>query len=340
MSYTIAEVKKAIVGVIKILDELDYNIPLLINGPTGLGKTATVGEVARELGRELIDLKLAFVPEVVAGGIPQITEQSFKLLPIEQIKMASDKPAILFLDEITLANSFSVAMSLVFGRQILGFRLHPKTYVLAACNYGTAYDTNVLPDAVRGRFCIINATYSQENINYLVSKYKNDRIGYLSEVFLKEMLEHDLNEPITPLVNPRTLEYVSIVESAFRGKVIDTETYEILLSGLLPSDLLSKYLLVPKEYVIIRAWARGENVELDKDTDTAALLTRLEDMYPAFNTNEKINIIKALVGLRGIIATDVLAGTLKKLMQSLSASEKLELRKFKELIKIIEGYVV
>lgn len=337
MIYSISEIKKAIHSAVKILYNLNFNIPLLINGPTGLGKTSMIQQVANELGVEVIDLKLGFIPEAIAGGIPQVSEKGFKLVPIEQIQKASETPAILFLDEITLAGNFNIALSLIFGRQILGYQLHPRTYVLSACNYGASYDTNILSDAVRGRFCILNATYSKDNIEYLVEKYKNDRIAYLSDYLVTQMRESDNNDTLEPLLNPRTIEYACVIEEAKAKGIIDEQSYLILLSGVFPKETLKKYLDVPEEYILIKRVARGEKVKVE---DWNTFLTRLEEMFPTFESYEKVNTIKSLVELD--IPMDVLAGSLKKLIGKLTNDEKKELffdPKFRNLKEIISKFM-
>ena len=337
MKLTIAQAVKVIKAGYKIHVKGIGTIPILLNGPTGLGKTASIKKLGDELGLKVIDLKLGFIPEVLGFGIPREKDGSFELIPIEQIKIAVQEPVILFLDEITLASNFNLALSLIFGRELLGYNLHPQTFVVSACNYGANYDTNTLPDAVRGRFAIFNLTYATENVDYLVDKYGNARLAGIKEKIVSEMTENDANVEITPLLNPRTLEYLCWVEKAFNARVIDSEEYNLLITGILPANLLKDYLSVPPEVIWVEQVIKGEKPDIAPDK-VAQFLTYVENIFTTLEVDAKIKILSFVAEFEG----DMIVGTLQKLIKEMKTGEKIEFMKtpaFQKVKLIVSKYI-
>ena len=324
MRLTIKQVEK-IIRALYNLHCQGYSIPALFNGPTGLGKTSLVESLGRELGIEVVNLKLGFIPDVIGAGIPETEEGAFKLLPHESIKLACEKPTLLFLDEISLAGDFKLASSLIFEKKVLGYALHPSTYVVSACNYGVAYDTNRLSDAVLGRFAVFNVGYSAENVDYLVQKYKNPRLAQLKARFVAVATERDQNEDLVPGANPRLWEYVCWVEQAAQQKIITEDEYKLILIGLLPPELYKEYLSVPAEAVEFEKLVNGEPVEI-----TPALLTYIENIFETLDSDVKLKAIMSLSG----VDSDIVIGSLQKLINKLSASEKVKLLKTEQFEKV------
>lgn len=120
-----------------IINHIKADIPLLITGKSGWGKTAIINEVAKELGMPIYDLPLSQIPAEDIMGIPDRADGYFKYLMPEWAHniLESGKTTILFLDEITQA-SVSVlhaCFRLVNERVVAGHKLPIR--VIAATNY-------------------------------------------------------------------------------------------------------------------------------------------------------------------------------------------------------------
>ncbi len=70
--------KGTVVNLCKVMDAVNAQAPILLEGTTGAGKSATVTELARQLGRPLIRLNLSSKTTIsgLLGGVTVKTENS------------------------------------------------------------------------------------------------------------------------------------------------------------------------------------------------------------------------------------------------------------------------
>lgn len=137
------------------------NIPdasLFITGPTGVGKSQILRQLAEEMGSDLIDVRLAGLLPEDLRGIPNLDASAgfFSLVMMDQLKPAFDKNAdcILLLDEINQADRevLSAVFQLVYDRALNGKSLGKKVRVVAAGNIGDIYNVTDMSPALERRF--------------------------------------------------------------------------------------------------------------------------------------------------------------------------------------------
>lgn len=141
----------------------EANIPLMIWGQMGVGKSDTVRAFAKEIeqtegGGKVFDLRLATVDPVDLRGVPMFdsAESVARWMQIEgMLPSGKDRNAILFLDEIVSAapSVQAAAYQLVLDRKIGEYSLPEDTYVVAggniAADKGVTYS---MPGPLRNRF--------------------------------------------------------------------------------------------------------------------------------------------------------------------------------------------
>ena len=110
--------------------------PLHMIGDPGIGKSALVYQVGRELGMDVSVLIASQCAPEDVGGIPVPGEGRVARLPIGPIKSRVDSAGLLFTDEIANANvTIQGALLTVVNERIAGdVRLHPGTRIIAASN--------------------------------------------------------------------------------------------------------------------------------------------------------------------------------------------------------------
>lgn len=133
---------------------------LCLWGSSGYGKTSTVREAAKELGMELVDMRLSyrdplslFLPTVETKGKFKVIEYIFS--DILDVMFNAEKPTIVFLDEITNPSSpeiYNVLKELLNERTFLGRAVSDQVVFVAASNWADE-DTGVkeLPDSLMKR---------------------------------------------------------------------------------------------------------------------------------------------------------------------------------------------
>lgn len=112
--------------------------PLMIWGPPGIGKSDIVKQVADDMGRELIDIRLSLYDSVDIKGYPYIDEQIGRL----RFAMSNEFPhdpestAIIFFDEINAGSPTTqhAMFQLILNRRCGEYSLPKGVAVIAAGN--------------------------------------------------------------------------------------------------------------------------------------------------------------------------------------------------------------
>jgi MoxR-like ATPase len=157
-----------------ILNALKSDLPLLIKGKSGWGKTSLVEQAGETLGVEVVKLSLALsLPEDI-GGIPSPKGDSFTYLLPDWFYSRRDSEFILFLDEINQAapQTLHAIYSLVQERRLHGVT-NPRMKVMAAGNLNeeNPHLTEIMQPLLN-RFYVVNFVHDKmAAIRHLNSKY-------------------------------------------------------------------------------------------------------------------------------------------------------------------------
>jgi len=195
---------------------------VLMKGPTGIGKSAMAKSVALGLALPLIDIRTAVMDEGTMGGIPNM--EAIKETGVAHNAMygwfvrACREPVVLFLDEINRAMLpvLQGAFQLVLDREMgngpdgMPYKLHPKTRVLAAGNFGAEYESEDLDPAMQRRFLVVDLAPTTED-------WLDWAKGNVDEVITEFIRNHPVHlrvdpsavEPGTICPNPATWDRVS-----------------------------------------------------------------------------------------------------------------------------------
>ena len=134
-------------------------VPVIYSYP-GVGKSAIAKLLAKEMGAELIDKRLALLydgAEIKGIPFPDVQKRLACYLFPEDMPTDNGKPYILFLDEITRARPdvLQAVFQLVWDRKAGSYKLPKNVFIMLASNLGEADRTNVaeLDSALNNRFC-------------------------------------------------------------------------------------------------------------------------------------------------------------------------------------------
>jgi len=114
---------------------LDANIPVFIHGSPGIGKSYIVGEMCKNRGWELLDVRLSQLDAVDLRGIPSIDEGETKWVPPVFLPKVECE-GVLFLDELNSAPpSIQAAIyQLVLDRKLGEYELPKGWRIVSAGN--------------------------------------------------------------------------------------------------------------------------------------------------------------------------------------------------------------
>jgi len=158
----------------KIQKCIENDLPILIYGRSGWGKTSIVDQIGADLGLDVVKLSLCLcLPEDI-GGIPSPNGESFRYLLPEWFQSRRDREFILFLDEINQASpqTLHAIYSLVQERRLHGVTNKGMKIVAA----GNLDDENPhlteIMQPLLNRFYILDFIHDMEQaVAYLNHKY-------------------------------------------------------------------------------------------------------------------------------------------------------------------------
>jgi len=200
--------------------------PVLLSGPTGVGKSEIIRRVANTLGVQVVvlDLSLLEPPDLV--GLPVVVDgrTQYALPSI----LPRDGAGILLLEELNRAERYiqQPALQLLSARRLHEYVLPEGWVCVATVNPQTAeYHVTALDKALRARFLEVNVR--ADRASWLAwATVANLHPGILTLAHTHERMLED--------VPPRTWTYASQLLSAF--------TKEELADGTLLRDSLGGYL--------------------------------------------------------------------------------------------------
>lgn len=162
-------------------DLRNANVPCIVFGPPGCGKSAAAKEAAGEDG--LIDLRLSMVDPLDLRGLPLPTEEGIKWSRPDFLPQSGR--GILLLDELNTAQPsvMNAALQLVLDRRCGPHILPKEWWVMAACNRAEDKAAVIsLPSPLLNRFVVINYTPSIKEWSKwaITNNIHEDVLGFLN----------------------------------------------------------------------------------------------------------------------------------------------------------------
>jgi hypothetical protein len=276
--FTLSETKEAI----KKLYPL--RIPILLNGATGVGKTAIVKEVSKELGLPLINIWLAQETPESIGRIPESNYFS----PV------FESGAVFFFEHLNRSTPWvrQAVMSVFSERTLGGKKLHPDTLVIGAVNTGKDYTaTDDLEEALLAEFAIINVVPSfDEVLNYESDEFPE--FTFLMSLHFDELAEmfYESNrcEQLYPTLITTNLKFaVKVIKMYYNDPFLRKLLYTVISPDF--ADELLACLDFSHIKSLVNSILAGQDVEVE-ESKVPVILAVIASMQ--LSDNEFSNAIK------------------------------------------------
>tara|TARA_Y100000816_G_C26094996_1_gene579258 strand:- start:113 stop:1210 length:1098 start_codon:yes stop_codon:yes gene_type:complete len=233
-----------------VASKLPPEIAVLMQGPTGIGKSFLAKQVAEDLDLPFIPVFGSTMSEGDVGGYPDI--ESMKETGVMTFCMPSwfiracSEPCVVMLDELNRSlpgvqqSFFQLVLDRALGNDKNGapYKLHPNTRIFAAVNVGSEYDVNEMDPALLRRFWAVNLEPSTQD---WIDWAKQNSIDKLLIEFVSQNPAHlrvdpSTVEPGTVCPNPASwhrvdtcLKHMNVLPSNFAGKEMPDYIYTLLL---------------------------------------------------------------------------------------------------------------
>lgn len=202
------------------LDAGGNRINIYLWGPPGVGKSATVNQVADEAGVDLVDIRASQLDPTDIRGIPIPKDGLAVWLPPNMLPMDPNWKGIIFLDELNLASILvqSSCYQLIWDRRIGNYLLPRGALVVAAGNRAEdGAPAHKMAAPLRNRFThiVYEADIKEWNLWAMQNGINPDIIAFIN--FKNDVFCPPFNAKVqdNAFPSPRSWEFVSRVLSAY-----------------------------------------------------------------------------------------------------------------------------
>jgi hypothetical protein len=221
----------------------------MLHGRPGIGKTQIVQQLAQETGSRLFDLRLTTIEPQDLRGLPFYDHETRRTVwyPPEDLPSDPDRPAILFLDELTAAapSLQPTVYGLLQERRVGQYALPASTFIVAAGNMvedgavayemGTALSDRLIHLSLRAEAGDWLASFAvPQNLHPAVTAFIRTRPDLL------DTTEATLRRGQMIACTPRSWERVSAILNATDDKVLR----DVLLAGTLGEQAAAEFILI------------------------------------------------------------------------------------------------
>jgi hypothetical protein len=219
--------------------------PTFLWGPPGIGKSDLVKLIGDEMGRNVIDVRLALWEPTDIKGIPYYNADAGKMVWAPPAELPTDpaSTAIIFLDELNSAPPAvqAAAYQLILNRRVGTYELPKGVDVVAAGNReGDRGVTYRMPAPLANRFVHLEMKVDFDDWQdwATLNKVHPDVVGYVG--FAKQDLyDFDPKSPSKSFATPRSWSFVS---DLLTDNDVDNDTLATLIAGAVGDGLANKFM--------------------------------------------------------------------------------------------------
>ena len=219
--------------------------PTFLWGPPGIGKSDLVKQIGDDLGREVIDVRLALWEPTDIKGIPYYNAEQGKMVwaPPSELPTDPESTAIIFLDELNSAPPAvqAAAYQLILNRRVGTYKLPDGVDVVAAGNReGDRGVTYRMPAPLANRFVHLEMKVDFDDWQdwATLNKVHPEVVGYVG--FAKQDLyDFDPKSPSKAFATPRSWVFVS---DLLKDDDCDIDTLHNLIAGAVGDGLAVKFM--------------------------------------------------------------------------------------------------
>ena len=256
----------------------EADIPVMLWGETGIGKTAIIQQYCKDNNIPLVSLYAAQIDGFELKGIPYIDNNTVKFAPL--YNLPKDKYFILSCEELNRGDRQTIqAMYQLINEKKIGTHKY-NCFVVATCNPVSTYIVAELDNALMHRFLHIHITPDREILKtYLQNKYGN--CEYLEHV--DKLLDVKVPNISNGYTSPRQIEWLFKLEKAQKKVQIPPIIYQSIIKSLFPTKW---------EIIFQKRFDINNLPEIKNEEELKNVLEFMLDVISNFSLNKKMKLAK------------------------------------------------
>lgn len=269
---------------------LEAGVAVFLQGSPGIGKSTLGKELALSMKKTLIDIRLAQKDPAEIGGVyfPNRETGLLDLFPPAWVKLACEKPCLIFLDEFNAAITKlhqAAAYQIVLEKRIGEFQFHKDTVILAA---GNREDDNAivtpLSSALNNRFAHYEMRVDTKVwLKWAVKNNIQENIMAFIQAYGDEVLFAATNS--NSFATPRSWEMASKIIHKVEQE--DMKKAMAACIGPVMADRFQKFLTIYRKIDAAKIIAGKEKIDFLKKTEPSFVYAAIFAVA-AYLSNNKI----------------------------------------------------
>jgi hypothetical protein len=221
---------------------VNQKLPAFIWGPSGIGKSAIVQEIAHDLGVRFLDLHLTLLDPSDLKGIPFLKDDEAIWASPSFLPKKDRKGGILFLDEFNAASASvqAAAYQLILNRRI-GEYILPDNWAIVASGHRDSDHSisHEIPLSLANHFVHFDMEYSISDWRDWAFREKvHDSIIAFISLHHDALFQFDPSSEEKAYPTPRSWEHVDTI---LKSKMSEEHLYDAI-SGAIGPKYASKFL--------------------------------------------------------------------------------------------------
>lgn len=265
---------------------LAANLPVMLRGTMGIGKSDMVKSYCKANNKKLIEIRLSQLSVIDLMGVFMLDDTESRFARPSILPKEDEANVVLFLDEITSAadDVQAAAYQILLDKQVGPHKFHPSLQIVAAGNLETDNGiVNELAAPLKNRLSHITVELDKDDwLNWAMNnEIAEEVVGFIAYMGMPKLYSYNQDNKDDAFATPRTWEYAS---NAFKAAGNDVDIQRAVVSACVGGGITHEFMAfvnVRNKMPDLEAVLAGKNVPPPESVDVCwavgvALAQRVE----------------------------------------------------------------
>lgn len=223
---------------------LKANLPVMLRGTMGIGKSDMVKKYASAHNKKLIEIRLSQLSVIDLMGVFMLDGNESRFARPSILPKENEADVVLFLDEITSAadDVQAAAYQILLDKQVGPHKFHPSLQIIAAGNLETDNGiVNELAAPLKNRLSHIQVDLDKDDwLNWAMqSEIAEEVVGFIAYMGMPKLYSYNPDKQDDAFATPRTWEYAS---DAFKAAGNDVSMQRTVVAACVGEGITHEFM--------------------------------------------------------------------------------------------------